>query len=266
MVRNIFNQDGVFMRVFIIEQDAFFGQLLSTPFLEKGWKVYRGRDISDFDIAGIKTPDVVLMSFSGGADHLPNIDAFRRSSLAPLLVLAGSAHPRDAARALDTGADQYIPLPSHIDYIVSCAQVLHRGVRREMTDVAWLNERTKIDYKMKRVTVDDQELRFTQYQYSVVEWLSRNRGRKVTTQECREAAGWDSNSNVVEAQMTRIRKVFDDALGAGAGRALIKNMRSSYRADQEGGYMMLCHPGPSHAVSARPDSLLRAMETLSAHP
>jgi len=125
-------------------------------------------------------PDFVLLDI-----NLPGMDGFtfcqevRSFCDVPIVMLSARDSEVDKVRGLEMGADDYITKPfSHLELLARVRAVVRR-YQQQMPSVGEVFEsgNLKIDYASRSVTVNNQPVRLTPTEYSLLFHLSRNAGR-----------------------------------------------------------------------------------------
>ena len=101
----------------IVDDDKDIVYLLKMLLLRDGLIVHEalnGRDAGDF-IAGSKPTDIVItdlmLPYVSGFELITQIRENRRWRDVPIIVLSGKVTERDAVRALEMGANDYVTKP-----------------------------------------------------------------------------------------------------------------------------------------------------------
>lgn len=199
------------MRLLIIEDDADLGRWLQAA-LEKE---LGGADrVATLDEAlaalQVKPFDLIVMDRRlPDGDTIDLIDTIRRLRPRPsILVLTALDDPKDIARALDAGADDYLGKPFEpVELIARAKAVLRRNRPDEkgMSCVANL----RFDTFARVAYVDDQPLILPRRELALLEALVRRSGQVVLRESLESAAyGFDDEiqSNAIDAHLSRLRK------------------------------------------------------------
>src|SRR5699024_10955797 len=131
-----------------------------------------------------------------------------------ILVLSAMTGSDDRVEGLGRGADDYMPKPVDLrELSLRIAKLLER--RGAETGGGVRIGRASIDSVRRQAYVDEEAVKLTRTQCSVLEYLFLRSGRPVSTEELLEHV-WDSNfnplSNAVGPQITRLRQAFRGAL------------------------------------------------------
>jgi len=172
---------------------------------------------------------------------LPAIDGFevcsqlrRNGNWTPILMLTAKDGIGDEARALDTGADDFLSKPfSYVVLLARLRALLRRGgaERPAVLSVGDL----RLDPASHRVWRGDIEIELTPRQFSLLEFLMRRPGEVVPKAMILEHV-WDfafeGAPNIVEVYIRQLRLRIDVPFD----RQSIQTVRLvGYRLDQDGG-------------------------------
>lgn len=172
---------------------------------------------------------------------LPSMDGFAvcaalraREVWTPVLVLTARDNERDEARALDTGADDFLAKP--FSFVVLTARLralLRRGAGERPAILAAGDLR--LDPAARRVWRAGTEVELTARETSLLECLLRRRGEAVTKTAVLDDV-WDDrfegDPNIVEVYVRRLRNKLDRPFG----RHAITTVRGvGYRLEADGG-------------------------------
>jgi two-component system, OmpR family, KDP operon response regulator KdpE len=143
---------------------------------------------------GIRRPDLVILDLGlPDMDGIEVIEYLRSWSDVPILVLSARSEELQKVRALDSGADDYLTKPFGNSELMARVRV---HLRRRPGDAAEANAPLfqfgdiTIDFLLRRVTRDHQEVHLTPIEYKLLAALVRNAGKVRThTQLLREVWG-----------------------------------------------------------------------------
>ena len=150
----------------------------------------------------------------------------------PILMLTAKDGELDEARALDTGADDFLSKPfSHVVLVARLRALVRRGVQ-ERPAVLEVDDLT-LDPGAHRVTRGGAEIDLTTREIAILEYLLRRQGLVISKTELLEHV-WDYNfegdDNIVEVYMRRLRNKLDRPFG-----------RSSIETVRGAGYRLVAH-------------------------
>lgn len=130
----------------------------------------------------------------------------------PILMLTARDAPGDVARALDTGADDYLAKPFSFMVLLARLRALLRrgGPRRppvfEAGDL-------RLDPASHRCLRGESEVELTSREFAVLEFLMRNTGTVVSKAEILDHVwdfAFDGDPNIVEVYIRRLRRKLDE--------------------------------------------------------
>lgn len=132
----------------------------------------------------------------------------------PILLLSALGDGEERVRGLRAGADDYVAKPVRLDELA--LRVTNLAVRATSPSMAPVQlGRVTIDRARRTAAIDDEPVRLTPMQYSVLDHLVAHRDRMVTTEELLEHC-WDASrhlfANPLHSQITRLRSAFRGSL------------------------------------------------------
>ena len=152
----------------------------------------------------------------------------------PILMLTARGAPSDEAKALDTGADDFLAKPfSYVVLLARLRALLRRGrVERPTTLQAG---DLVLDPAEHRVVRGEAVVELTPRQFSLLEFLLRRAGQVLSKQEILAHVwdfAFDGDPNIVEVYVGQLRRRIDVPFG----RASLRTVRGvGYRLDPDGG-------------------------------
>ena len=203
------------MRLLVVEDEKKLNELIT----KKLKKEYYGVD-SCFDgeeairyVEGTEYDAIILDIM------LPKLDGFEvikkiraKKNKVPILLLTARDNIDDKVKGLDYGADDYLVKPFIFEELMARIRVLLRrnsGNADNVITVANL----KIDLDAKTVFRDDLLIKLSGREYSILEYLIRNKG-KILSRERIEDHIWnydyEGGTNVIDVYIRYLRKKIDD--------------------------------------------------------
>lgn len=145
-------------------------------------------------------------------DGISLIRAIREAGCVfPILILTARDNWTDKVEGLDAGADDFVVKPCRIEEILARLNALLRraaGFAKPVLEFGPL----KLDTTTKLVSLADQDVELTAYEYKVLEYLMLHPGKVVSKTELTEhlyEQDHDRDSNVLEVFIRRLRQKLD---------------------------------------------------------
>lgn len=203
------------MRILVVDDDADTLQALSLSFTFR-WsdcEVITARDGDEgLERFRQRGPDVVVLDIGlpdmSGLDVLKEI---RAQSNTPILMLTARNQETDVVRALEMGADDYVPKPAGYLELTARIQSLLRRAHSPSTPVPALQTYSygglTINFPRRDVEVEGRSIPLTNTEYRLLYHLVRNTGTIVSHRELLHSA-WGSDNygeDVVRVYVSRLR-------------------------------------------------------------
>ena len=202
------------MRILVVEDEQKLGEYLVKGLSESGFVVdlaCNGIEGRDFALAG-DYDLVVLDVMLPGIDGFAVLDSVRRSKTMPVLMLTARDEVADRGRALQGGADDYLAKPFAFSELVARIQaLLRRGKLHEVSSYA-LKDLT-LDMTARRAARGGRRLDLTAKEFALLALLMRRQGNVLSRTQLAEQVwdmNFDSDTNVVEVAIRRLRSKIDD--------------------------------------------------------
>ena len=204
------------MRLLVVEDEKKLNELI-TKKLEKE---YYGVD-SCFDgeeavryVEGTEYDAIILDIM------LPKLDGFEvikriraKKNKVPILLLTARDNIDDKVKGLDYGADDYLVKPFIFEELMARIRVLLRRNSGNADNVVTIAN-LKVDLDAKTVFRDDLLIKLSGREYSILEYLIRNKG-KILSRERIEDHIWnydyEGGTNVIDVYIRYLRKKIDDS-------------------------------------------------------
>ncbi|WP_314395062.1 response regulator transcription factor [Leptotrichia shahii] len=203
------------MRLLVVEDEKKLNDLI-TKKLEKE---YYGVD-SCFDgeeavryVEGTEYDAIILDIM------LPKLDGFEvikriraKKNKVPILLLTARDNIDDKVKGLDYGADDYLVKPFIFEELMARIRVLLRRNSGNADNIITIAN-LKVDLDAKTVFRDDVLIKLSGREYSILEYLIRNKG-KILPRERIEDHIWnyeyEGGTNVIDVYIRYLRKKIDD--------------------------------------------------------
>ncbi len=223
------------MRILLVEDDEKIAEFIKKGLKSSGFAV----DIASTGSQGF------FMAFDESYDTLivdimlPEMDGIsliqkirKHENNTPIIVLSARDRVNDRVKGLEAGADDYLTKPFAFSELLARVQALIRRASNITDPVNLSYADLTMDIVKRQVTRNEQPIDLQPLEFSLLEYLMRNRERVVSKTMIMEHV-WDYHfdpmTNVVEARICRLRdkvdKGFQDKLihtVRGAGYVLKK--------------------------------------------
>ena len=186
------------MRVLLIEDDVTITRLLKEGLEDESYAVDVANDGSEgYRTAAADDYDVIILDIMlPGMNGYEVCRALRNDgNKTPILMLTARDAERDIVEGLDTGADDYLAKPFSFDVLLARIRALLRRPNEKLEEIIQVGD-LKLDPSSKKVTRASQEISLTAKEYSVLEYLMRNKG-KVLSKEQIISHVWDFDADVL---------------------------------------------------------------------
>ena len=207
------------MRLLVIEDEVKLAQYLHRGLSENGHVVDLAHDgIEGRRLATGGEYDLVLLDLM-----LPGVDGFgvlaairAHKRQLPVLMLTARDKIEDRVRGLEEGADDYLVKPfAFSELLARVGALLRRGQNgaAQPATVLQLGE-LEIDLIARKATREGQRLDLTAKEFNLLSLLLRRRGQILSRTTLAEQVwdmNFDSDTNVVEVAVRRLRAKLDDA-------------------------------------------------------
>jgi heavy metal response regulator len=202
------------MRLLVIEDDKRIADFLARGLESAGYAV----DVANTGAAGIEmvhATDYDLITLDLG---LPDIDGLsvlqkirNRKASPPVLILSARDAVDDRVKGLEGGADDYLVKPfAFVEFLARVRVLLRRGQptpeRLQVGDLV-------LDCIRRRVSRAGENIELAPKEFSILEYLMRNRGRPLSRTMIVEHV-WDMDydglTNIVDVYIRHLRSKIDD--------------------------------------------------------
>jgi two-component system, OmpR family, copper resistance phosphate regulon response regulator CusR len=203
------------MRILVVEDEPKAAEFLRKGLVEAGFVVDVASDgvEGQFLAAGFDYQLVVLDAMLPGKDGWTVLAELRRlGRQMPVLLLTARGDVADRVRGLDLGADDYLVKPYAFTELLARVRALlrRRGEQRpQVLEVADL----RIDLHGLRAERGGQRLELAPKEFALLSLLARRQGEVLSRHIIAEQVwdmNFDSDSNVVDVAVRRLRRKVDD--------------------------------------------------------
>ena len=199
------------MRVLLIEDDRETSAYVARGLREQGHVVdlaLTGRD--GLFLATDGAHDVLIVDrMLPGLDGLGLVQALRSTGVkAPVLFLTALGGVGDRVRGLEAGGDDYLVKPFAFAELMARVNALARRPPLNDTPIQLRAGDLEMDLLKRSVSRDGRSVELQPREFSLLEYLLRNKDRVVTRTMLLEAVWgfhFDPKTNIVETHISRLR-------------------------------------------------------------
>lgn len=203
------------MRILVVEDHEKVAQFIVKGLREEHFAVdHAANGIEGLSMARVGEYDAIVLDVMlPGKNGFEVVGELRAKGIAtPVLMLTAKVNVEDRVQGLDAGADDYLVKPFAFAEFLARIRALIR--RRERGVPAPLKVADlSLDVVSHEVSRAGQRIELTSREYSVLEFLLRNRGRVVTRTTMIEHVWdmhFDSDTNLVDVYIRHLRAKLDD--------------------------------------------------------
>jgi DNA-binding response OmpR family regulator len=204
------------MRILIIEDEKKVSQFLRKGFQAEAYTVEIAAD-GDLgsERARNETFDAIILDVMlPKKDGITVLREIREAKIGtPVVILSARHELEDRVLGLNIGADYYLPKPFSFSEVLASVRSI---VRRQSVDVqssVLAVGDLRVDLLSRHVERGGEEIQLTSKEFELLEYLIRNKGRvlsRVTLMEHIWDINFDSETNVVDVVINRLRRKIDD--------------------------------------------------------
>ena len=202
------------MRLLVVEDEGLLRRHLEQELSGEGYVV----DVAEDGKAGLYYAteygyDAAIIDL--GLPEIDGISLIQQVRAAgkefPILILTARGDWQDKVGGLEAGADDYVVKPVRMEEILARLNALLRraaGFAKPKLEFGLLS----LDISAKRLTVNDENVELTAYEYKMLEYLMLHPGQVISKAELTEhlyAQDYDRDSNVLEVFVRRLRQKLD---------------------------------------------------------
>jgi two-component system copper resistance phosphate regulon response regulator CusR len=205
------------MKILIVEDEPKTGDYLKQGLTEAGFSVDLARDGNDgLHLALTDKHDLAILDVMlPGKDGWAVLAGIRRAGKdMPVMFLTARDAVDDRVKGLELGADDYLVKPfAFSELLARVRTLLRRGNKSTTTEFLRCTD-LELDLLRRRVSRANQRIDLTAKEFALLELLLRRQG-EVLPRSLIASQVWDMNfdsdTNVIEVAMRRLRAKVDDA-------------------------------------------------------
>ena len=202
------------MRVLIIEDEETLRNQIVERLQEEGFAIDATGDGEEGLYFAREMPVNLAIVDLGlpGLDGMQIIRKIREEGhLYPILILTARDRWQDRVEGLEAGADDYLGKPFHLEELLARIRALLRRVGGWAHPLLDFTE-MKIETREQRVTVGEEAISLTAYEYKVLEYLAIHAGEVISKPALLDhlyEEDTERDTNVLEVFVRRLRRKLD---------------------------------------------------------
>ena len=203
------------MRILVVEDEKDMNRLIVKTLKKVGYSVdgcYDGEEAL-LNLMGAEYDAIVLDVMMPKKDGYELVKELRdKGEDIPVLFLTAKDSVADRVKGLDLGADDYLIKPLDFDELLARIRAMtrkHAGNRSNKFTEGDL----VMDVERRIVTRGGKEIQILPKEFSILEYLLRNKGTVVSREQIEDRIWnyeYSGNSNNVDVYMSKLRKKIDD--------------------------------------------------------
>lgn len=202
------------IRVLIVEDEKRIADFIARGLESAGYGVTQTHDGTSAleAIHGLEYDLIVLDLNLPDMDGLKVLEKIRNRKVSPaVLILSARSNVDDRVKGLELGADDYISKPfAFVEFLARVRALLRRGA--PLQDRLLVGDLT-LDCIRRKVTRAGENIELAPKEFSILEYLMRNRGRPLSRTMIVEHV-WDMDydglTNIVDVYIRHLRSKIDD--------------------------------------------------------
>jgi DNA-binding response OmpR family regulator len=224
------------MRILVIEDETSIANFLKEGLEEEGFAVdtaYNGKTGLKMAIDNLKEYDVILLDWMlPGLNGIEICRAIRKENKEiPVIFLTAKDTTDDTVFGLEAGANDYLRKPFAFEELLARIRVLMRSKKGE--SVIFRSGDIELDVESHRVSKKGKIIELTQKEFSLLEFLLRNKGKVSRRTRIIEKVWdihFDYDNSVIDVYINFLRKKLDDR----GAESFIETIRGlGYRINDE---------------------------------
>jgi len=199
------------MRILIVEDEQKISDLLSDVLVAEGFVAEVAHDGHEgWVMGGTELYSAAILDIS-----LPRLDGisvlrkWREENVnMPVLLLSAKSSWNERVDGIDTGADDYLTKPFHMEELLARLRALLRRNSAQKSTVLVAGD-FKLDLRQMRATISDRPVKLTPLEYRLLNYLMHNRGLTLSREKLAEVIYFrdqEPDSNAVEVLVGRLRR------------------------------------------------------------
>ena len=200
--------------ILVVEDEKNIRSFMQTILTSNGYAVLTARTGEEaVMMLSSHCPDLVLLDLGlPDTDGQMFIQAVRKWTQVPIIVVSARTHERDKVMSLDLGADDYVTKPFGTSELLARVRAALRHAAQRgsnlQTTSYHCNELT-VDWEKRRIRLNEKDIHLTQNEYKIVALLAKCAGKVLTYDQIIQHV-WGPNASddnrILRVNMANIRR------------------------------------------------------------
>lgn len=215
------------MRILIVEDERKIANALKRALAQESYAVDVCYDSDEgLSMATTEPYDIAVIDrmLPGSTSGLGIVRAMRRQKIhTPVLLLTALGDTKDRVDGLDAGADDYLVKPFALEELLARIRALGRRPSERESNILEVETLT-LDTNTKKVIRNGKNVKLTQKEFALLEYLMRNEGRPLPKENI-IAHVWDYDADVLHNTVEVYVKYLRNKIDTKPNKPLIHTVR-----------------------------------------
>ena len=201
--------------ILIIDDEAQIRRLLEITLQSNGYLVKMAVSAKEGLIMAANHPPELILLDLGLPDASGHkvLKSLREWYTNPIIILSVQKNEEDIITALDNGANDYLSKPFRTGELLARIRSAVRQINADEKDMVMKFDNLEMDFSARTLKIDQQIIKLTTTEYSLLALLVKNEGKVLTHQYLLRAIwgpGYINQSQYLRVFMAQIRKKIED--------------------------------------------------------
>ena len=200
------------MRILVVEDDRDLARYLELALTHEGYQVTLAHDGEEGLRLASSDQDLVLLDVMlPGLGGMQVLQALRRRSGVPVILLTARDRTEDKVQGLDLGADDYLTKPFKLEELLARIRSVARRQQGPVQDVLEVGD-LRLDRLERSVQRAGRPIELTKREFALLEYLMNHAEGSIVKSDILEAvwgSTFDGDPNIVEVYIGYLRRKID---------------------------------------------------------
>ncbi|MBV9353975.1 MAG: response regulator transcription factor [Chloroflexi bacterium] len=197
--------------ILVVDDEAPMRKLLASNLKASGYAVRSAADgLEALQLIEEHAFDMLLLDVNMPAPNgLQVLEAVRRNTEVPILMVSARGREHDKVEALDLGADDYLSKPFGVGELLARVRALLRrvvpGPRGPLPPYCY--QGLEVDFSARRARLHGAEVPLTKREFEVLAYLARNAGKILLHRQVLQAVWGGQYADEVDYVWTFVQRI-----------------------------------------------------------